>query len=287
MTALRKRMTEDMQLRGLAKKTQESYLRAVRQISIYCGKSPEQINEEELRRYLLYFKNEKKIACSTFRVALAGLKFFYEQTLGRKWPTFELVQPPKDKKLPLVLSKEEVIRTLASVYHLRYRACLATIYGCGLRIGEALRLEVSDIDSERMLVQVRKGKGAKDRYVPLPRTLLLLLRPHWRTHRHPRLLFPSRVNRQSSFSASSVRRALKGALSDSGVDKPATPHTLRHSYATHLLEAGVSLRVIQAYLGHSSITTTMVYTHLTKPTEERAANAINDLMVELPLSTGG
>lgn len=236
-------------------------------------------------------KNDKKAAQSTFSVALYGLKFFYEHTLGREWPTFDLVRPSKRKELPVVLSREEVKEILGNLYKFKYRACLTTIYGCGLRLGETLRLEVSDIDSDRMQLRVRSGKGSRDRYVPLPQTLLLLLREYWKTHRHPRLLFPSdREDSDGKISAicpSSVQRAFKSALADTKVKKEATPHTLRHSYATHLLEEGVSLRAIQAYLGHSSIMTTMVYLHLTRPTESRAVEVINGITSELEVSVDG
>jgi len=285
MTYLRQRMLEDMQLRGLAERTQEGYLRAACQLAAYYNKSPDKISEEELRQYFLYLKNEKEVAHSTFSVALCGLKFFYEYTLGREWPTFELARPAKSKKLPIVLSREEVKQVIGNLYDLRYRACLATIYGCGLRLGEALRLEVSDIDSDRMMLRVRQGKESKDRYVPLPQMSLALLRQQWFIHQHPQLLFPARKKKEDgkphSISGSSVRKALQRALVKSGVQKKATPHTLRHSYATHLVEAGVSLRVIQVYLGHSSIKSTMVYTHLTKPTETRVVETINGLMSEL------
>ena len=285
MTYLRQRMLEDMQLRGLAERTQEGYLRAAHQLAAYYNKSPDKISEEELRQYFLYLKNEKKAARSTCSVALYGLKFFYEHTLDREWPTFELIRPPKSKKLPVVLSRKEVKQVLNNLYDLRYRACLATIYGCGLRLGEALRLEVSDIDSNRMMLRVRQGKESKDRYVPIPQMSLALLRHQWLIHQHPQLLFPSQKKEEDSdyhaISSSSVRRALKRALAASGVQKKATPHTLRHSYATHLAEAGVNLRVIQAYLGHSSIRSTMIYTHLTKPTEDRVVETINGLMSDV------
>ena len=186
----------------------------------------------------------------------------------------------------MVLSREEVNRILGSLYRFQYQTCLTTIYGCGLRIGEALRLEVGDVDSDRMLLRVRQGKGAKDRYVPLPQAVLLFLRQNWATHRHPRLLFPSRRKRHISITPSGVKRALDRALVDSGVQKAVTPHTFRHSYATHLLESGVSLRAIQIYLGHSSIQSTMVYTHLTKPMENHAIETINGL-IELPSPANG
>jgi site-specific recombinase XerD len=283
-------MLEDMQLRGLAEKTQEAYLRAVRQLAAYHDKPPDQINEEELRDYFLYLKNEKRAARSTCTIALCGIKFFFEHTLRQTWPTFDLIRPPKEKKLPVVLSRDEVHRVLDCLHRFHYRACLTTIYSCGLRSREALRLEVRDIDGDRMVLHVRGGKGGKDRYVPLPAATLALLRQYWVTHRHPRLLFPSRSNRLGGapaeapkpMCASSVGRAFKAALAESGIRKRATVHTLRHSYATHLLEAGVGLRLIQAYLGHGSPKTTAIYTHLTRPAEARAAEAINDLMDDLP-----
>ena len=250
MTALRKRMLEDMQLRGLAPKTQEAYLRAVRQLAAYYDQPPDQLSEEQLRQYFLYLKNEKQASRSTCTIALCGLKFFYEHTLQRAWPTFKLVRPPQDHQLPVVLSREEVGRVLGGLYRPHYRVCLTTIYTCGLRLREAVRLEVPDIDGERLLIHVRRGKGARDRYVPLPAATLEQLRHYWLSHQHPRLLFPERRFHRAAtrpMSASGVQRAFKAAWLASGIPKKATVHTLRHSYATHLLEAGVHLRVIQAY----------------------------------------
>jgi integrase/recombinase XerD len=288
MTPLRQRMVEDMQLRGLSKKTQEAYVRAVRQLAEHYGKSPDRIHEEELRQYFLYLKNGKQASSSTLNVTLHGIKFFYQHTLRREWPTFDLVRSPREKKLPVVLSVAEVRRILGCLYHPRYRACLTTIYSCGLRLREGVHLQVRDIDSDRMMIHVRKGKGAKDRYVPLPLSTLKILRQHWSTHRHPRWLFPASIRTDLPPSAairpihvSSVQKAFKAALQESGVQKPATVHTLRHSYATHLLEAGVNLRIIQAYLGHSSPKTTALYTHLTRKTEDLAAEAINRVMGDL------
>ena len=288
MTPLRQRMVEDMQLRGLSEKTQEAYVRAVRQLAEHYGKSPDRISEEELRQYFLYLKNGKRSSPSAVTIALCGIKFFYEQTLKREWATFDLVRPRREKKLPVVLSVAEVHRILGCLRRPRYRVCLSTIYSCGLRLQEGVHLQVRDIDSDRMVVHVRKGKGAKDRYVPLPMPTLKMLRQHWSTHRHPRWLFPASTRTDLPPSAairpihvSSVQKAFKAALQESGVQKPATVHTLRHSYATHLLEAGVNLRIIQAYLGHSSPKTTALYTHLTRKTEDLAAEAINRVMGDL------
>jgi integrase/recombinase XerD len=288
MTPLRQRMVEDLQLRGLSEKTQDAYVRAVRQLAEHYGKSPDRISEEELRQYLLYLKNDKQVTSSTLNVTLNGIKFFYQYTLRREWPTFDLVRSPREKKLPVVLSAAEVRRILGCLYRPRYRACLTTIYSCGLRLQEGVHLQVRDIDGDRMVVHVRKGKGAKDRYVPLPTPTLKMLRQHWSTHRHPRWLFPASVRMNLPPSAairpihvSSVQKAFKAALQESGVQKPATVHTLRHSYATHLLEAGVNLRIIQAYLGHSSPKTTALYTHLTRKAEDLATEAINRVMGDL------
>lgn len=288
MTHLRQRMVEDLQLRGLSKKTQEAYVRAVRQLAEHCGKSPDRISEEELRQYFLYLRNDKQVSSSTLTVALSGIKFFYEHTLRREWTTLDLVRPVREKKLPVVLSRAEVRRILGHIRHPRYRVCLHTIYACGLRLGEGVHLQVGDIDSDRMVVHVQQGKGAKDRYVPLPHSILVMLRQHWSTHRHPEWLFPARTRAvaspataQKPMCPSGVQRCFKAALAESGIQKKASVHTLRHSYATHLLEEGVNLRLIQAYLGHSSPKTTAIYTHLTRPAEDLAAAAINRVMGDL------
>jgi site-specific recombinase XerD len=283
MTILRERMLADMQLRGLAEKTQTAYLRAVRQLAAYYGKPPDQIDEEELRRYFLYLKNEKKASRSACTIALCGLKFFFERTLQREWKTFDLVRPPKSKKLPVVLSREEVRRVLACLRRFHYRVCLTTIYSCGLRLQECVQLQVTHIDGDRLLIHVRQSKGAKDRFVPLPAATFTLLRQQWQAHRHPQWLFPSRRSPRATkpMHASGVQRAFKAALAESGIQKKATVHTLRHSYATHLLEAGVNLRVIQSYLGHSSPKTTAIYTHLTRDAQSRAVVAIDQLMADL------
>jgi integrase/recombinase XerD len=281
MTHLRQRMIDDMQLRGFAEKTQDAYLRSVRQLAEHYNKPPDQITEEELRDYFLYLKNVKKVSGSTCTLALCGIKFFYQNTIQRDWPALELVRPAREKKLPVVLSVEEVQRILNCVRRQDYRICLSAIYACGLRLKEGVHLQVADLDSERMQLHVKKGKGGKDRYVPMPERILLALRQHWRTHRHPKWLFPGQIalgapleQAKKPRCMSSVQRAFKAALKESGVKKEATVHTLRHSYATHLLEAGVSIRLIQAYLGHSSMRSTMIYTHLTRKVEIPAVEAI-------------
>lgn len=278
MTPLRQRMIQDMQLHGLAAKTQDAYLRAVKQLAEHYHKSPDLITEDELRQYFLYLKTEKHASPSTFTIALCGLKFFYQHTLQRTWATLDLARPAREKKLPVVLSIAEVRLILGCLRRPHDRVCLTTIYSCGLRLQEGVHLQVADIDSERMMLHVRHGKGGKDRYVPLPDSTLALLRHYWSTHRHPLWLFPAPTRAAQPMDVSGVQRAFRAALQESGVHKAASVHTLRHSYATHLLEAGVNLRLIQAYLGHSSFQTTTLYTHLTRETEAPATEAINRVM---------
>jgi site-specific recombinase XerD len=273
-------MIEDMQLKGLALRTQEAYVNAVLQLSRRFKRSPDSIDEEELREYFLYLKNEKQVADSTFSIALCGIKFFYEQTLKKEWHTLQLVRPDRKKKLPVVFSIEEVKRVLDCVHRFQYQVCLHTIYACGLRLLEGTRLRVKDIDSDRKMIHVVQGKGGKDRYIPLPDHTLMLLRHHWLTHRNPIWMFPSR-NGLAAIDETAVQKAFRAALRESGVHKAASVHTLRHSYATHLLEAGVDLRIIQSYLGHASPSTTAIYTHLTSVTETQVNQRINQIHADL------
>jgi integrase/recombinase XerD len=280
MNALRQKMIEDMQLRGLALRTQEAYINAVFQLSKRLKKSPDQINEEELRDYFLYLKNEKRVADSTFSIALCGIKFFYERTLGKEWHILQLTRPDRKKKLPVVFSMDEVKRVLDCVHRFQYQVCLKTIYACGLRLLEGTRLRVKDIDSDRKMLHVVQGKGNKDRYVPLPDHTLRLLRHLWATHRNLEWMFPSR-NGLAAVDESAIQKAFQSALHESGINKAASVHTLRHSYATHLLEAGVDLRIIQVYLGHASPATTAIYTHLTSVTETQINQRINQIHSDL------
>jgi len=288
MTKLRKKMIECLQLRGFSERTQEAYTRAVRQLAEHYHKSPDLITEEELRQYFLYIINVKHYSRNTTTIALCGIKFFFEQTLNRNWSLFSIVRPAPEHKLPVILSLEEVREILNRVRLLRYRVCLSTIYACGLRLQEGIRLAVPDIDSARMMIHVRHGKGNKDRYVPLPQRTLELLRDYWSTHRNPVLIFPAEgrghidlSKATEPMSKSSVQDAFRAALKQSGINKRASVHTLRHSWATHLLEAGVNLRLIQEYLGHNSPKTTSVYTHLTARAEQLGAEAINRVIDNL------
>jgi site-specific recombinase XerD len=281
---LRQRFIEDLQLQGLSARTQQAYARAVRQLAEFCRTSPADISEEELRQYFLHVKNERHWSRASMTQALCGIKRFFEQTLQRDWRVLDVVRPAKETRLPVILTVEEVRQLLSTIRLLRYRACLTLIYSCGLRLKEALHVQVPDIDSARMLLHVRLGKGGKDRYVPLPQTTLVLLRQYWATHRNPRWLFPApgRGGNQGRTATEpmplgGVQAAFRAALKETGINKTAAVHTLRHSYATHLLDAGVNLRQIQTYLGHSSVQTTSAYTHLTSISTTQACEAIERL----------
>jgi integrase len=291
MTEWSIRMQQDLQLHGYSQRSQELYLRAVRQLTERFNKPPDQITEEELRDYFLYVKNVKKWSRTASTIAICGIKFFFEKTLGREWTTLKLVRSHREKRLPVILTADEIRRILKCVRFERYRICLLVIYSCGLRLLEGCNLKVSNIDSGRMLVHIEGGKGNKDRYVPLPQRTLEALRQHWKTHRHPTWLFPAagRGGKHNEFATatrptphSNVQIAFKVALRKSGVNKPnASVRSLRHSYATHLLEQGVNLRLIQEYLGHNSPRTTAIYTHLTEVAQAQAATIINRMMEAL------
>lgn len=285
MTELRRRMIEDLQLKGMSERTQEMYVRAVRQLAEYYRKPPDRITEEELRRYFLFLKNVKHYSRTASTIALCGIKFFYEQTLKCPWPTLTFVRAAREKKLPVVLSLEEVRCVLKTIRLPRYRLCLTTIYSCGLRLQEGTHLQVPDVDRHRRLLHIRLGKGAKDRYVPLPDRTLQLLQDYCHTHGNPVWVFPApgrggvgMATATQPMPRSSVQMAFKAALKQSGVAKCASVHSLRHSYATHLLEAGNNLRFIQEVLGHRSPETTAIYTHLTAPAQAAARDSIHTLI---------
>lgn len=284
ISPLRERFIQDLQLAGLSERTQQAYVRAVRQLSEHAGKSPAGITEEDLRAYFLYVKNVKEWSRSGCTIAICATKFFFEKTLRRDWPSMRFVRPAKENRLPVILTREEVRRILEAVVLPRFRVCLWVIYSCGLRLNEGTRLSVSDIDSARKVIHVRHGKGGKDRYVPLPDSTLFLLREFWKTHRNPVFLFPAPERGAVRMSVSSrpmhhsgVQDALRRALSESGISKRACVHTLRHSWATHLLEAGVNFKQLQEALGHSSPATTSLYTHLTVTAAQAASRIINEV----------
>jgi integrase len=261
----------------------------VRQLSEHFGKSPDLVTPEELRQYFLHLKTHRRFSRPSSTQAICAIKIFWEKTLKQPWPAeVELVRATPQFKLPVVLSASETRRIVSCVAALDHRVALLTIYSCGLRLGEALQLEVRDIDSERMLLHIRGGKGNQDRYVPLPRRTLERLREQWKSHRHPRLLFPAKGHSgQGAPTATepmcrtTLQRAFRLGLQASGVKKDAHIHTLRHSYATHLLEQGENLRQLQVNLGHSSPTITALYTHLTSLCQTQHQKRLNDFMGDL------
>ena len=279
------RLQEDMQLAGLATRTQESYLGAARCLAGHVQKDPLHITEDDLRQYFLYLRTERKLSRSTLTIALCSIKFLFERTLQRDWPSLAIIRPPAEHKLPAVLSLAEVHDLLGRIRIPRYRTCLSVIYACGLRVTEGVSLTVPQIDSARMLLHIQAGKGNKDRYVPLPQRALQLLRMQWLTHRHPVFLFPAVDPASGTVHTATqpmivdgVQRAFRAAVQEAGMHKHASVHTLRHSWATHLLEAGVSVRMIQQWLGHTNLATTSRYTHLTRSAEQRAAETLDHIL---------
>jgi integrase len=285
-TKLQKKMIEDMQLRGYAKRTQTTYARAVRLLENFWHLSAEEISEQQVRDYFLYCRNESGWSAATMRIAYSGIKFFYTATLPMEWETIKLLKIKRLSTPPTVLGIDEVRLILKTARKPQIKVFLTTVYSCGLRLSEALNLEVSDIDKERMTLRVREGKGAKERYVPLPKSTYLLLREYWATHRNPRLLFPAlgKGGRNGPtalkpMGIGSVQAAMQRVLKElPKIRKHATIHTLRHSYATHLLEAGVNIRLVQQYLGHASLVSTMIYLHVTDLGNNDATGRINRLM---------
>ena len=279
MTELRRRMFEDLQLAGYALKTQKSYIDAVQRLARHYNSSPALLAEAEVRNFFLYLINDRKLAKSTITIYLCGIKFFYETTLKRRWNIFDLVRPRHVKKLPVVLSVNEVRTLIASIRKPVVQMALMTIYSCGLRVSEAARLRVEDIDGGRHLLWVRDSKGGKDRSIPLSEPTLTQLRKFWRKTRTKDWLFPGRDGEHINIAT--VQHAFKAALLESGINKKASVHSLRHSFATHLLECGVDIRIIQRILGHGSITTTCIYTHLTDKITDHLSKTLNHLMTDL------
>ena len=289
------RLEEDFDLRGLSARSRKAYLGAVRQLGKHCGRALDKLGDEEVRGYFLHLIDVRRVSPSTVNQQLYAIKFLFEITLKRRLPCLKTIRPKKSRKLPVVLSVPEVRAILRRIRAARIRACMTAIYSCGLRLMEGTHLKAADIDGDRMFLRVESGKGDKDRYVPLPSRTLLLLREYWRNDRPlhvaefpasraglspPDALFPAGTA-DGVVGPRSVQRAIKLAVAQCGIQKKATVHTLRHSYATHLLERGVPLPVIQKVLGHSSARTTLVYTHLTEPSICRVRETIDELMADL------
>jgi len=261
MTALRKRMLDDLQIRNYAPTTVSSYVRSVAEFAKHFNKPPDQLGPEEIRSWQLFLLNEKRVKLSTYIQAVCGLRFFYGNTLNRKIDIDRIPLPRYEKKLPVILSKAEVKALLEAPKNLGHRAILATMYGAGLRVSEVTSLKVSDLDRERRVIWVRGGKGHKDRQVMLAEPLREVLAAYWRWKRPTDWLFPGE-RPGAHLSRETVFRNCRAAAQAAGIAKPVHPHSLRHAFATHLLDEGVNLLVIQALLGHAHLKTTARYLHL-------------------------
>ena len=280
------RFQQDLEFNGLSERSQESYCRAVRKFSEFLKREPDTASEDDLRNYLLFIKNDLHWAASTINVAQQGIKKFFKITCPQTWATLKLLRVRGELKLPVVISIGEVHTFLKLIEKPSMLCFFTVVYALGLRLQEALNLQVADIDSKRMLVHVHRGKGAKDRLIPLPEPTLLVLRKYYKTHRNKEWIFPTEGKNHSQattadkpMSESSAQGVIKAVLRQLNWDnRGISTHTLRHCYATHLLEAGVSLKLIQKYLGHAHLTTTMVYLHVTTVGEENAIAKINALM---------
>ena len=282
MTPLRQRMISDMQMRRMSPKTISAYLYHVASCARYFNRSPDLITPEEVRRYLLHLINEKQVSWSTYNQAVCALRFLYRNTLRMELFVPDLPFPRAEYSLPVILSTDEVLRFLSAITSLKYRAILMTAYAAGLRLSEVIHLKVSDIDSERMVIRVRQGKGRKDRYVMLSPLLLQVLRRYWQAARPTDWLFPSRVV-GLPVSDSAIQQACKRAARDAGLAKAVTVRTLRHCFATHLLEAGANIRLIQTLLGHRSVHTTQRYTHISTDVVCATASPLD--LLALPAET--
>src|SRR3954454_2498054 len=267
MTPLRQRMIDDMTLHGLKPKSISAYVGCVARFAQHCGKSPQVLGTAEIRSYLLHLTRDQHVSSSTYNQALCALKFLYRITLHQQWGLDGFARTRRQTKLPVGLGLDEVTRFFQAITSLRHRAILMTAYAAGLRISEVLALRVDDIDSQRMVIRVRQGKWSKDRYVMLSTRLLTLLREYWKAHRRHKVsqpspwLFPGNVPGRP-ITDGAVYDACQAACLAAGLDKHVTVHTLRHSFATHLLEDGTDLRTIQILLGHRSLNTTARYLHV-------------------------
>jgi integrase/recombinase XerD len=280
VSPLRQRMIEDMTIRNLAPKTQHGYIRTIKQFAAFLGRSPDTASFEDVRRFQLHLA-ARGVGPGALNQAVSALRFLFRITLGRRDIVEHTPFVHKPHKLPVVLSPEEVARLLDAAPSLKYRAALSVAYGAGLRAGEVVSLKVSDIDSARMLIRVEQGKGRKDRYVMLSPHLLALLRAWWRVARPQGWLFPGQ-NRVNPLTTRQLNRACHTAAERARLDKPVSLHTLRHSFATHLLEQNIDIRVIQVLLGHAKLDTTALYTRVATKTIRAVMSPLEQLALKQP-----
>ena len=263
MTPLREKMIEEMQLRRFSSNTQESYVRSVSGLASHYHKSPDQINSSQLKNYCLFLTNKRNLSWSSINTITAGIRFFYAETLNRKDVALSIPPRKTPRRLPEIFSRDELLALFSSTANLKHRLVLMTAYGCGLRISEVTSLKVGDIDSKRMMIRIEHGKGDKDRYTILSPRLLAELRSYWLAYRPSHWLFENKITKER-LTRSTPHLIFKAALKKAAITKNVTFHGLRHSFASHLLEAGVDIRTIQILMGHSSITTTARYLHVAR-----------------------
>jgi integrase/recombinase XerD len=281
MTPLRRRMIEDMELRNYSKATIRCYVQAAARFARHHGRSPTQLDQQAVRGYLLHLIHEERISWAHYNVTVCALRFLYRVTLGKNWRVEQLPYAKKPKTLPTVLTNQEVLRLLKCVRQLKHRMVLMTMYGTGLRVSEATHLRPEHIDSQRMVIEVHGGKGAKDRLVPLPPVLLMALREYWRVYRPKQWLFPG-ASSDRPMASVSIHQACQRAVSTAGFWKRVTSHTLRHSFATQLLDSGVDLCTIQRILGHSRLGTTALYTHVSLGRLLATVSPLQALAADMP-----
>ena len=287
MTHLRQRMQEDLRLRNFSERTIRHYTHTVAEFAKYFHQSPDQLGPEHVRTWLLYLLNERKLAWGTIQGARSALKFFYTRTLKQTWFDQEVIKPKVRRKLPTVWSREEICVLLDATTNTKHRTLLALYYSAGLRCQEALDLKVTDIDSQRMIIHIREGKGKFPRQVMLSPKLLELLRVYWRWRKPKDWLFPGRWPGQPMV-ASGVRIACAELRKQLGIAKPLSPHVLRHSFASHLLDAGSDLRSIQLLLGHRDLETTSRYLHVSEARLHATASPLYDLPIrDIRTAQGG
>jgi len=278
MTTLRRQMLLDLQARNYPPSTQKLYVNHVARFALHFGRSPAELSQKEVRAYLHHLVEDTDLSWSYFNQTVCALRFLYRVTLGRPWMIEHLPFPRKEKRLPTVLSQAEVVRFFEAVSHPKHRALLRTAYAAGLRVSELVALRLRDVDSQRMVIHVHQAKGRKDRLVTLSPVLLEELRAYARGGRSPEWLFPGR-DPARPLTTRSVQRACQRASEAAGLGKRVTVHTLRHSYATHLLEAGTDLRVVQTLLGHASLQTTALYTHVSNDRLQKVTSPLDRLQL--------
>ncbi len=280
MGKLHDRMDRELRIRGYAENTRKSYIGNMRCFVRFFMRPPDELTAEDVKQYQLFLTKDKRVSWSTFNVHVCAIRFFYREVLRVEWDVKQIPYQRSGRRLPVVLSCEEVRALLDTTTNLKHRALLMILYSAGLRTGEAIHLRPVDIDSGRMMIRVDQGKGRKDRYVMLSEKLLVTLRRYWREYQPALWLFPGQ-DPSCPLTRGSLEKLFTRAKKKAGIQKPVTPHSLRHSFATHLLERGVNIRVIQRLLGHRSLRSTEIYTHVAESYVRDTRSPLDDLLPDI------